>query len=339
MKLIGNENTLKQISVAVQSSVLQNKPIPHILLAGVAGCGKTTIAKYIAGLRDSSFIQVTAESVNGSDSVYQLIKKFNRIGYNNKGKVVDTIYPSVVFIDETHRMSINGQEHIGMLMENSVIVNGNKAVLSPRFTLIGATTIDGMLSKPFIDRFAMKFTLEPYTLDECVEIVKAHSEIHKVKITENAATEIAKRGRGIPRIVVTLLKRCIDTLYSVSQKVVDYTTHQNVIDYTIAMTTFTLMSINDAGLNNKDITLLKTLYKADTSVGLDTLSIILNESPKNISLVIEPYLVQQGFIIRKPSGRTITKEGSDYLKEGGYIEGITDDEWIIPVDEIKDYNV
>lgn len=330
MRLIGNENTLKQISVSVQSSILQNKPIPHILLAGVAGCGKTTIAKYIAGLRDSSFIQVTAESVTSSESVYQLIKRLNRSGYDNKGKIIDTICPSVIFIDETHRMSINGQEHMGMLMENSVIVNGNKAVLSPRFTLIGATTIDGMLSKPFIDRFAMKFTLEPYTLDECVEIVKAHSEIYEVKITEDAAIEIAKRGRGIPRTVVTLLKRCIDTLYSVKQ---------TIIDYTITITTFTLMSINDAGLTNKDITLLKTLYKADVPVGLDTLSIILNESPKNISLVIEPYLVQQGFIIRKPSGRTITKEGSAYLKDCGYIESITGDEWVIPIDEIKDYNV
>jgi Holliday junction DNA helicase RuvB len=182
---------------------------------------------------------------------------------------------------------------------------------APRFTLIGATTNDGKLSKPFRDRFKLRFVFTPYSLEESIQIVFLHAERLKIKIDQPGAAEIASRGRGVPRILVSLLERCRDASIATSD---------GSIGREVAIVAFHYMDIDNSGLTKIDINLLKALYDVAVPVGLDNLSTILNESPKVISEAIEPYLIQRGLVLRSSKGRTITDRGRRYLSDGGHIK-------------------
>jgi len=333
MKIIGNKDIMSQLAVAAHSATVENRSLPHTLLSGAAGCGKTSTARHIAERTGCGIIEVPPEGIKSRDDMLRIREAFDITGYDRIGNKVGKIRPSILFIDEIHRLPIRGQEHLGIAMENWIIpLDENQVKLGlnlkesvqfgsaakgrgrwcPRFTLIGATTDDGLLSKPFKDRFKMKFIFNTYSLEESIEIVSVHAERLKVEITEDAVEAVAKRGRGVPRILVGLLERCRDT--AISAKL-------NTINVNVCKVAFMLMGVDNTGLTQTDIKILKTLYKSGDPVGLDNLSIIVNESRKTISETIEPYLVQRGFILRSSRGRTLTKKGREYLIENGHVEG------------------
>jgi len=329
MKLIGNNDIFLQLNIAVKSAIAENRSLPHMLLTGAAGCGKTSTARYIAESSGSDFLEIVHESVKTRDDVLALREQLNDEGYDeHTGNKITKIRPTIVFIDEIHRLSSTGQEHLGIIMENWIIpVEKKEAVVSffdkfglnpdgrgrwcPRFTLIGATTNDGLLTKPFKDRFKFRFVFSTYTPEESREIVLAHAEDLKIVMTEQALLEIAKRGRGVPRILVTLLERCRDTAISSG----------SMLNLAVTQTTFKLMGIDKGGLTPTDISIMKTLYESEDPVGLDNLAIITNESPKAISETVEPHLIQQGLIRRSSRGRTITDKGREYLIINNHIQG------------------
>ncbi len=335
MELIGNTGIIEQINIAIISARERNRSIPHLLMTGAAGCGKTSTAKYIAKATNCKLLSVAPDSLKDRNTILPIVNQFDTSGYNNFGSKIEgePRRPSILFIDEVHNLPLSAQEHIGILMEEWYIsVNADKAKLadkhvieqekkrargeevgaiqwSPQFTLIGATTNDGKLSKPFRDRFKLRFVFSPYTLKESVEIVQTHAERLKVKIDTEAALEIAQRGRGVPRVLVTLLERCCD---------MSITTKSDTITTDITYLTFKLVEIDKTGLTATDISILKKLYKSEDAVGIDNLAIQLNESSSVLSNTIEPYLIQRGLIIRTSKGRKITRKGRMYLLDNGH---------------------
>lgn len=341
-KIIGNEETLSQITIAGKSATARNKAIPHMLLSGAAGCGKTTTARFVANKIGSDFINLSYDTIKKRSDVVSLIHQLDRTGFDDYGVKVDKIRPTVIFIDEIHGLSIIAQEHLGILMEELKISapvneikrgspanrniggikglkNENADMWSPAFTLIGATTNDGKLSKPFRDRFKLRFVFSPYPLDKAGEIVKTHAERLGIQIDEKAIYEIAKRGRGVPRILVTLLERCQD---------ISIVYGSDSITYEVTRNTFDRLGIDKQGLTKTDIALLKALNELSEPVGLENLAVRLNESQKVLSESLEPYLIQQGLIIRLSRGRKITEKGVEYLTKHGHIGPQEDKEMV-----------
>jgi len=310
MKIVGNDKIQQQIAVALASAKALNAEVPHMLFAGAAGCGKTTMAKRVAHLSGGDFISLLPDALKKMEDVLVLFEKLDDTGYNEFGKVVGKIKPAIIFIDEIHNLKpLQVQEWLGVAMENFSLESKDVNYLVPFFTLIGATTNDGLLSKPFLDRFKMRFIFKPYSFDESVAIVLVHAERLGLKITTGGAQSIAQRGRGIPRILVGYLERCRDIA----------TVKGNIeITEAIAEETFHLLGVDKDGLRETEIRLMKALYEIDEPVGLENLAIIINEASKTILNSIEPFLIQKGLVIRSGQGRILTRLGKEYLENGGF---------------------
>ena len=311
MKLIGHETTKSQISRAVISAKLRNSQAPHMLFAGVAGCGKTSMARYVSRGSRADFLPVAPQEFKDYNSILNILDRLNDTGYDEKGNRVEKIKPTILFIDEVHRMPITGEELLGIAMEDFKIVSpkGKGYYWIPYFTVIGATTDDGSLSKPFRERFKLRFVFEPYDNDEVMQIIRLHSKRRDIDIdiTPRAIRALARRGRGIPRIVIGYLERSRDLCLSIGG--------QNIITSSIVEEMFTESGIDQEGLTPIERKILKTLYETDKPIGLDNLSIIANEAPKTLSTSIEPFLIRKGLVIRGSKGRMITKKGIDYIEQ------------------------
>lgn len=315
--IIGNDNIKLQLQIACEAAKINNTSVPHVLFAGAAGCGKTSMSNALAEKLESNLIKLPAESIKKSEDILDISEKMCYAGYNKYGNIVGQIKPSILFLDEIHKLPLGGQEALGIAMEEWYVATKNKwtkqvsEVWLPKFTVIGATTMEGKLSKPIRDRFKMTYYFNIYGLKESIDIVKIHAKLKGINITENGAIEVAKRGRGVPRILVGLLDNCLAAATVM---------RADRINKASAEATFDIMKIDKTGLTEEDITVLKALYDNGAPVGLDTLSVITNMSPQTIKDAKEPLLIQRNLIRRTGGGRIITKEGIDYLKELGYIE-------------------
>ena len=227
--------------------------------------------------------------------------------YNEQGDRVGIIQPTILFLDEIHQVPSLGQEMLGLVMERFILETGqpNKFYWAPYFTVIGATTDDGKLNKPFRERFKLRFIFEQYSLNEVLKIVEAYSKKLGMVITTNGVMSIAKRSKGIPRIAIGYVERMRDFLLATNRK---------LANGVLVETLFKRLKIDEEGLTVTERKLLKTLYDAKAPMGVDNLAMILNESSKNLIGTIEPFLMQKGFIIRNSKGRSITKIGANYLK-------------------------
>lgn len=310
--LIGHTNTKKRIAHALASAKKRNEALPHMLFSGHPGCGKTSMAREVAKVSGGSFISVVPEMLSDMKAIKALMESLNYDGYNDKGDRVAPIKPSIIFMDEIHRLPIFGQEKLGIIMENFVMDTGrpNKYYWAPYFTVIGATTLVGELSRPFLNRFKLNFIFEPYSLEEAVYIIAAHAKRLNIKLEPAAVEDIAVRGRGVPRILIRYLECCRDTALFYNA---------DVVTKAITTATFNDLSIDASGFTKTEIKILETLYNSERPVGLETLAIITNESAKTIKNELEPYLMQQGMLLRSGAGRIITAKGRNYLDGEGYI--------------------
>jgi len=327
IKIIGNSEVMAQISIATKAAVEQNKALPHMLLAGAAGCGKTSTAKYIASVTGASFISCAYDSIKKRSDLFSIIKRLDETGYANTKKV-GTTKPSILFIDEIHGLSVSAQEFLGIMMEEWTLpvdlkdVRGTAGHLKnpgvkdfslwlPEFTLIGATTNDGLLTKPFQTRFKLRLTFSTYSIDDSFTIVYTHANRLNIKIETNAIMEIAKRGRGVGRVLVNLLESCRDfAIYSDTP----------VVTEELVKVNFQELGIDSNGFTRTDLRLLKVLHDIDSPVGVDNIAVSLNESPKVLVENVEPYLIRTGLMMRTSRGRVITDAGRRYLMSKGLIE-------------------
>ena len=310
MKIIGHENTKKQLDIAISAASMRNMALPHMLFSGAAGCGKTTMARYIAKATNSPFLAVAPNDIKDYSNVLKILDRLNHDSYDAVGNRIGKINPTVLFFDEIHNLPLKGQEILGLVMERFMIESNkpNKYFWVPFFTMVGATTLAGKLSKPFRDRFKLTFNFQPYEIEEMIKIVKYHSSRIGIKVIPSALVEIAQRSRGTPRIAVGFVERIRDKMLSIG----------SVIATTLLVTsTFEELGIDEEGFTTLELRILKTLFETNAPIGLDNLSIILQEDSKSIRDFAEPYLIRKGLVLVGGKGRIITEKGIQYLENSG----------------------
>lgn len=301
---VGQDMIKENLKVAMLASKGRNDSLEHILLYGPPGLGKTSLAAVIANEMNANLVRTTATSIK------RVIDLFSLVMTLDKG--------DILFIDEIHRLDKRVEEAFYSVMEDfqiNIVRGGGrniKAVSIPinKFTLIGATTKAGLLSKPLRDRFGFVFSLDFYNPQDLIRIVLNATNTLSVKIGENEAYEIAKRSRGTPRIAINLTKRARDYA-EVSRS--------SEINGECLKETFKSLQIDEIGLGEDDRKLLLLLENRKRKpLGLSTICAILNEDKSTVEEVIEPYLLFLGFIEKTPKGRVITEKGLKYLIDNGY---------------------
>lgn len=317
--LIGHEDKKTRLGLAIKSADLRNNSLPHILLTGTPGCGKTTTAKWISTLGNYDYLEASPLGLNNKQRVLQLFNQLNTTGYNQIGDRVGKIRPTIIFFDEIHQMPVIGQEFLGLAMEYFELdaSTQNKKIWLPYFTIVGATTNEGLLTKPFRERFRISFLYEPYDLRNLYNIMLYHSNNFKLLIEQEAGKDIVTKCRGIPRILINYLTNIRDYIYS-NKKI--NSDGMYIVTLEDTKIVFSMLDIDKFGLTRTEIKILQYLYKIQDPVGVDNLAISTGESAKTIQSNIEPFLIKSGFLIRSTKGRKLTNMGRQYLEDEGYVE-------------------
>jgi Holliday junction DNA helicase RuvB len=296
----GQNQVIENLKVFVEASNLRSDALDHTLLHGPPGLGKTTLANILANELGVS-IKVSSGPV---------IDKPGDLA----GLLTSLESRDVLFIDEIHRLSPIVEEYLYSAMEDFkidiMIESGPNArsvqINLNQFTLIGATTRSGLLTAPMRARFGINNRLEYYDNSTLSSIVKRSADILNIKINDDAAVEISGRSRGTPRICNSLLRRVRDFAQIKGDGKID-----------LEITKYALEALNvDAyGLDEMDNKILSTLIKnfKGGPVGITTLSTAVSETAETIEEVYEPFLIQQGFIIRTPRGRQVTDKAYKHL--------------------------
>ncbi len=297
---IGQDRIRENLQVAIAAARQRGEPLDHVLLHGPPGLGKTTLA-YVIG--NEMGVPVRATSGPAIEKPGDLV-----------GIVTNLKKNEVLFIDEIHRMSPTVEEILYPALEDYevdiVIGQGPSArtvkIPIERFTLIGATTRTGLLTSPLRSRFGIVHRLEFYTPGDLEEIVRRSAKILSVPIDAAAATEIAKRARGTPRIVNRLLRRVRD--YAQVRA-------NGTITLEVALAGLKLLEVDENGFDEVDRKLLRTIIDkfGGGPVGLNTIAAAISEEKDAIEDIYEPFLIQIGFLDRTPRGRVATPLAYGYF--------------------------
>lgn len=293
---LGQEPIKKQLNIYIQAALRRKEALDHVLLFGPPGLGKTTLSHIVAN-EMGSFIHETSGPVleRGGDVAALLM----------------TIKPNdILFIDEIHRMSPAAEEVLYPAMEDfaiDILLGDGPDKKSirlpvPPFTLVAATTRSGMISAPLRDRFGIVQHLQYYTPEELAKIVTRSAQIFGVTIDPEAAFNIAQRSRGTPRIANRMLRRVRD---------VAQVHHQGNISVQVVNEALEMLGVNAAGLDTLDQNILFTIAQKFKGgpVGLETLAASVGEEKGTLEDVVEPFLIQQGFLVRTSRGRQLTESG------------------------------
>jgi holliday junction DNA helicase RuvB len=290
---VGQEKIRDQLSIFISAAKTRKEPLDHVLLFGPPGLGKTTLSHII-----SREMGVTMHQTSGP----VLEKK------GDLAALLTNLEPNdVLFIDEIHRLSAVLEETLYSAMEDyaiDIMIGEGPMARSvkldlPPFTLVGATTRAGMLTNPLRDRFGIVARLEFYSDEELSRIVTRSANLLEVKIENDGALEIAKRSRGTPRIANRLLRRVRDFAEVKAKGEVN----RNVADAALVM-----LDVDASGLDVMDRKLLSAILEkfAGGPVGVDNLAAAISEERETIEDVIEPFLIQQGYVQRTSRGRVAT---------------------------------
>lgn len=299
-EFIGQEQVKESLRIAIGASRKRDEPIDHILFSGPPGLGKTTLAHIIARERGAEIRTTTGPVLEKPGDIAALLTPLKR--------------GDILFIDEIHRVSPVVEEVLYPAMEDffiDVMIGEGPSARSIKldlehFTLIGATTKQGLLGAPFRDRFGIISRLDLYSADDLARIATRSASILKIPITPDGASEIAMRSRGTPRIVNRLLRR-----------VRDYATVKGdgTITREIVSDALSMMQIDELGLDDLDRRILAVIANDFNGgpVGVKTIAISVGEEVRTIEDVYEPFLIQIGFLKRTPQGREVTPAAKKHL--------------------------
>lgn len=290
---VGQEKVKERLELAVEAAVGRGDVLDHVLLSGPPGLGKTTLAYILAGAMDVDIKVTSGPVIDKPGDLVGLLTSMER--------------GDVLFIDEIHRMQKAVEEYLYSAMEDYVLdimidqgPNARSVRLDlQRFTLIGATTRSGLISSPLRSRFGLTNRLDYYGVQPLKTIVERSASILGVVIDEGGAIEIAGRSRGTPRIANNLLRRVRDY----AQVKAD-----NQITAKVADKALEMLDIDKHGLDEMDKRILETIIHKFSGgpVGLTSIAVSVGEEADTIEEVYEPYLIQEGYMKRTPSGRMAT---------------------------------
>lgn len=299
---VGQPSVREQMDIFIQAAKLRNEALDHLLIFGPPGLGKTTLANIVA-----NEMGVNIRTTSGP-----VLEKAGDLA-----AMLTNLEPyDVLFIDEIHRLSPAIEEVLYPAMEDyqlDIMIGEGPAARSikldlPPFTLVGATTRAGSLTSPLRDRFGIVQRLEFYSVEDLTSIVQRSADCLNLDLSANGAHEIARRSRGTPRIANRLLRR-----------VRDYADVRNnsIISSEIAKQALSMLDVDSEGFDFMDIKLLQAIVERFDGgpVGLDNLAAAIGEERDTIEDVLEPYLIQQGFLQRTPRGRIVTQRTYEHLKK------------------------
>ncbi|WP_291490926.1 Holliday junction branch migration DNA helicase RuvB [Desulfurella sp.] len=292
---IGQKHVVENLSLAIAAAKKRNEPIEHCLLYGPPGIGKTTLAHIIAKEMGSNIITISGPSIEKVGDIAAILTSLDD--------------KDVLFVDEIHRLNRNIEEMLYSALEDfklDIVVGQGPGAKTlrldlPKFTFVGATTRIGMLTNPLRDRFGLVLRLDYYSLDELVSIIKRSSFVLNIKIDDESAQIIAQRSRSTPRIANKILRRVRD-LAQVKQ--IDKITKN------ITQEALEIINIDENGLDYLDkkyLDIINNVFNGGP-VGIETLASSLGEDKKTIEEVVEPYLLQCGYIKKTPKGRVAVNQ-------------------------------
>jgi len=299
-EFIGQEKLKSSLRIAIDASIYRKEPLEHTLLYGQPGLGKTTLAFLIAHEMNTKCRIATAPAIERPRDIVGLL-----LGLKDG---------EVLFIDEIHRLNRLTEELLYSAMEDfrlDLTMGANRGarcrtINLPRFTLIGATTKLASISAPLRDRFGISQKIEFYTNNELKQIIVNYSRLINLTLDDEASYALAKISRGTPRIALRLLRRVRDYAQVVKKT--------NMISVNLIKKALSSYQIDEKGLDTLDRNYLSFLNQNNNiPTGLDSIAAGLGDDSSMLEFVVEPYLIQIGFITRTPRGRLLTAMGKKYI--------------------------
>ncbi|MFN0207032.1 MAG: Holliday junction branch migration DNA helicase RuvB [Planctomycetota bacterium] len=293
-EFVGQSAAREQLHIALQASLQRGDSPDHILFSGLPGLGKTSLAQIVAKELGATLHSTTGPALERARDLAGILSQLKD--------------GDCLFIDEVHRIQASVEEYLYPAMEDFsvdlVIDQGQNSrtvkLRLAKFTLLGATTREGLLSAPFRSRFGLLIRLEPYPPEDLAEIVRRSARLLKIEIEPDAVMEIARRSRGTPRVANRYLRRLRD--YAQVH-------HFAKIDMNVSHKAFDALRVDSLGLEELDRNILQTLARNSGAVGLKTLSAAIGEAEDTVENLYEPFLLRQGLLERTPRGRVLTDRG------------------------------
>ncbi len=298
-EFIGQEKLKSSLRIAIDASIYRKEPLEHTLLYGQPGLGKTTLAFLIANAMNTRCRIATAPAIERPRDIVGLL-----LGLKEG---------EVLFIDEIHRLNRVTEELLYSAMEDfrlDLTMGANRGtrcrtINLPRFTLIGATTKLASISAPLRDRFGLSQKIDFYNHEELKQIIVNFSQLLNLNLEDEASYNLAKISRGTPRIALRLLRRVRDYAQVIKKT--------NFISVNLIKNALNSYQIDEKGLDSLDRQYLSFLSQNNNPTGLDAIAAGLGDDSSMLEFVVEPYLIQIGFLTRTPRGRLLTALGKKYI--------------------------